>query len=146
MDSKDADIVAALRVNARISISELAATLGLSRTTLRARIERLERRGVILGYSAILSQDVRQSPVRAIMCLRIEGQGTRRIVHRLRGIDATTSIHSTNGKWDLIVELGAETLEALDWVLAEIRMIDGVTSSETSLLLTTHHSPVQRPL
>ncbi|MCR9115079.1 MAG: Lrp/AsnC ligand binding domain-containing protein, partial [Rhodobacteraceae bacterium] len=74
------------------------------------------------------------------MMLGIEGRGADRIIRQLNGLSAVRAVHSTNGRWDLIVEIGAPTLEALDEVLARIRRFDGVSTSETSLLLSTKKS------
>jgi len=137
MDDTDEKLVAALRHDARVSLSDLALQLGLSRTTVRTRIERLQARGDILGFSVVLKADVLRDPVRGLMMIGIEGRGTNRITRQLQGLTEVRAIHSTNGRWDLIVELGTETLEALDRALARIRSFDGVQSSETSLLLST---------
>jgi DNA-binding Lrp family transcriptional regulator len=137
MDETDERLIAALRHNARASLSDLALQLNLSRTTVRARIERMQARGEILGFSVVLKQDTMRDPVRGLMMIGIEGRGTTRIVRQLQGLAQVRAIHSTNGRWDLIVELGTETLEALDAALARIRMFDGVATSETSLLLAT---------
>lgn len=137
MDKTDERLVAALRHDARASLSNLALQLDLSRTTVRARIERLRARGDILGFTVVLKEDTLRDPVRGLMMIGIEGRGTGRIVRQLQGLAQVRAIHSTNGRWDLIVELGTETLEALDGALAKIRMFDGVATSETSLLLAT---------
>jgi len=137
MDSADAKIIAELRRNGRISLSDLAAVVGLSRVTVRARLTRLEAAGVIIGYTVRLSDDIRQSPVRGLMMLGIEGRGTERILGQLRGLAAVQAIHTTNGSWDLIIELATETLDALDIVITRIRNLDGVKTSETNLLLAT---------
>lgn len=137
MDKTDERLIAALRHDARASISDLALRLNLSRTTVRARIERLERRGEVLGYTVVLKQDVLHDPVRALMMMGIEGRGTERILRQLQGLPEVRAVHSTNGRWDVIAELGTETLEALDGALTRIRRFDGVANSETSLLLTT---------
>ncbi|MFV2034793.1 MAG: Lrp/AsnC family transcriptional regulator [Halocynthiibacter sp.] len=144
MDKSDQTLIAALRRNSRKTLSELSAELGLSRTTVRSRIDRLIRDGVILGFTVVLKDESRQSPVRGLMLLGIEGHGTDRVIHRLSGIPAVQAIHSTNGKWDLIAEIGTETLADLDRVLAEIRRFDGVTTSETNLLLVTRHASGRR--
>lgn len=137
MDKTDERLIAALRHDARASLSDLAQTLNLSRTTVRARIERMQQRGDILGFSVVLREDTLRDPIRGLMMLGIEGRGTDRIVRQLQGLPAVRAVHSTNGRWDLIVELGTETLEALDHALTRIRKLDGVTTSETSLLLAT---------
>jgi DNA-binding Lrp family transcriptional regulator len=137
LDKTDERLIAALRHDARASLSNLALQLKLSRTTVRARIERLRERGDILGFSVVLKEDMLRDPVRGLMMIGIEGRGTGRIVRQLQGLSEVRAIHSTNGRWDLIVELGTETLVALDGALAKIRMFDGVSTSETSLLLAT---------
>ena len=137
MDTNDTKIIAELRRNARISLSALASQVGLSRVTVRLRMSRLQAEGDIIGYTVILADDIREHPVRGLMMLGIEGKGTDRISRALRGITAVQALHSTNGKWDLIVELGTESLSDLDKVLAKIRKLDGVATSETNLLLAT---------
>ena len=137
MDDLDTALLAALRADARAPLSELAIKLGKSRATLRARIERMQARGDIQGFSVLTRQDTARAPVRGLMMLAIEGAGTTRLMHRLRGYPQVRAIHSTNGKWDLIVELGAQTLEDLDKTLFAIRELPGVTASETNLLLST---------
>ncbi|MCL6285537.1 Lrp/AsnC family transcriptional regulator [Ruegeria sp. 2012CJ41-6] len=137
MDKTDERLVSALRRDARASLSDLALQLSLSRTTVRARIERLIQRGDILGFSVVLKEDTAQDPVRGLMMIGIEGRGAQRITRQLQGLTEVRAIHSTNGRWDLIVELGTETLEALDRALARIRSFEGVQTSETSLLLST---------
>ena len=78
--------------------------------------------------------------MKTLMMLGIEGRGADRISRHLRGMSEVKAIHSTNGKWDLILELGTETLEELDQALAKIRMFEGVQTSETNLLLNTRKS------
>lgn len=140
MDKTDERLIAALRHDARASLSDLALALNLSRTTVRNRIERLQRNGDILGFTVVLKQDVLRDPVRGLMMIGIAGRGAGRITRQLQGLPEVRAIHSTNGRWDLIVELGTDTLEALDAALARIRMFDGVSTSETSLLLSTKKS------
>ncbi|ETX26657.1 Lrp/AsnC family transcriptional regulator [Roseivivax isoporae] len=140
MDDTDHRLVAALRRDARASLSELAGELGLSRTTVRTRIDRLRRDSVILGFTVVLKEDVGRDAIRALMMIGIEGRGTDRILRTLGGFPEVRALHSTNGRWDVIVELGTPDLESLDAVLSAIRRLDGVATSETSLLLATRRS------
>ena len=137
MDKTDERLIATLRHNARASLSDLALQLDLSRTTVRARIERLQLKGDILGFTVVLKEDALRDPVRGLMMIGIEGRGASRITRQLQGLPEVRAIHTTNGRWDLIVELGTETLETLDAALAKIRTFDGIVSSETNLLLAT---------
>ena len=140
MDELDRQMVSALRHNGRASVSDLAALLKVTRATVRTRLDRLHETGDIVGYTVVLKEDVARDPVRALMMIGIEGRGTDRILRQLSGLPQVRAVHSTNGRWDVIAELGTETLEALDNVLSRIRKFDGVMSSETSLLLSTRKS------
>ncbi|WP_120499818.1 Lrp/AsnC family transcriptional regulator [Roseovarius sp. EL26] len=140
MDDTDQQLISALRHNARASLSDLAITLGVSRTTVRGRIERLKQNGEIVGFTVVLKGETALDPVRGLMSLGIEGRGMERILRQLNGLREVRAIHTTNGRWDLIVEIGTATLEHLDKILAQIRKFDGIASSETSLLLSTRKS------
>ncbi|MEX0319187.1 MULTISPECIES: Lrp/AsnC family transcriptional regulator [unclassified Ruegeria] len=142
MDDLDARLLAALHRDARASLSELAEHLGVTRTTVRTRLQRLKREGEIVGFTVVTRRDVAQSPVRGLMMLGIEGRGTERIRSRISAMPQVRAVHSTNGTWDLIAEIGTETLEELDGVLFDIRRMDGVTRSETNLLLSTRKGRV----
>ncbi|NKX46484.1 Lrp/AsnC family transcriptional regulator [Roseicyclus persicicus] len=144
MDETDQKLLAALKRDGRAPLSDLAALLGLSRATVRARLEKLQAAGVIRGFTVETAQDVAEAPVRGLMMLSISGPGAERVMLRLTGHPAVRQVHSTNGKWDLIVELGTATLEDLDRVLFEIRRLDGVETSETSLLLNTRKGAPRR--
>ncbi len=140
MDDIDRKLISALRHDARASLSDLALDLGVSRTTVRGRIARLQTFGEILGFTVVLKGDALRDPVRGLMMIGIEGRGTDRIVRQLNGLSAVRAVHTTNGRWDLIVEIGTATLEEFDTVLAQIRRFDGIANSETSLLLSTRKS------
>ncbi len=137
MDSTDERLISALRHDARAGVSDLAVLLGLSRATVRARLVKLQERGEIVGFTVVTPADVATDPVRGMMMIGIEGRGTERITRQLIATPEVRAVHSTNGRWDVIVEIGSETLEAFDAVLTRIRRLDGVVASETSLFLRT---------
>ena len=137
MDNLDDRLLSALRHDARASFSELALLLGVSRATVRTRIERLQAAGQIVGFSVVTKSDVAQDAVRALMMIGIEGRGTERILRLLERFSQVRALHTTNGRWDVIAEIRAPTLEAFDAILHQIRRFDGVSASETSLLLST---------
>jgi DNA-binding Lrp family transcriptional regulator len=111
--------------------------LNVSRTTVRSRIEKLQQNGTILGFSVVLKQDAQDDAVRGMMMICVEGRGTDRVIRQINGMPEVRALHSTNGKWDLIAEIGTETLDQLDSALNKIRKVEGVVSSETNLLLST---------
>ncbi|MDB5553695.1 MAG: transcriptional regulator [Rhizobium sp.] len=140
MDDLDNRLVTLLRHNGRRSISDLAVDLDISRATVRARMERLERSGAIIGYTVILRADAFDQRVRGVMMVEVEGHAADRVIRALGGFPEVSAIHTTNGRWDLVVELAAQTLTDFDTMLRRIRLIPGITNSETSLLLATPRS------
>ncbi|RDI60024.1 Lrp/AsnC family transcriptional regulator [Microvirga subterranea] len=140
MDDFDQRLITLLRHNGRRSVSDLALELGVSRATVRSRMERLERSGDIVGYTVILRADAVSLPVRGIMLIEVEGRAGDRVVDALAGFPEVSAIHTTNGRWDLVIELGATSLTEFDGILRRIRLITGVIASETNLLLATPRS------
>ncbi len=140
MDKFDSRLISVLRRNGRASVSDIAVELGVTRTTVRNRMDRLRREGEIVGFSVVLRSDVEDLPVRGIMLIQINGKGTERVIRQLSDTPAIQAIHTTNGRWDIIAELGAESLPELDVVLRKIRLFEGVESSETNLCLATTRS------
>lgn len=137
MDSVDHQLLSMLRADARAPVASLAKKLGVARGTVQNRIARLEADGTIIGYSVRLKPDVEDKRIRALMNIAVEGNQVDAVVMALRGEPAVGSLHSTNGRWDLIAELRADSLASFDRVLAKISRLPGVSSSETSLLLST---------
>ena len=131
MDNTDQNFISALRENARTSLSGSAHRLGVSRTTVRSRIECLQQRGDVLGFTVFLKDD----PVRGVMLIGIEGRCTDRIVRQLTGLPELRAVYSTNDRWDVIAEIGTKSLADFDPTLAKMRRIERITSSKTSLLL-----------
>jgi DNA-binding Lrp family transcriptional regulator len=144
MDDLDHRLITLLRHNGRRSVSDLAIELGAARATVRARMERLEQSGDIIGYTVILKSDAVGLPVRGIMMIDVEGHSADKVIRALGGLAEVGAIHTTNGRWDLIAELGATTLTDFDAVLRRIRLIPGIVGSETSLLLATPRSTKAR--
>lgn len=137
MDKMDNRLIAALRRDGRASLSVLAADLGVTRSTVRARLDRLVSGGEIAGFTVLTRSDVRTDPVRGLMMLEIAGRGAEKVMRALRAMPQVKVVHSTNGTWDMIAEIGTETLEDFDAVLTAIRRLDAVSRSETNLLLST---------
>ncbi|WP_376874347.1 Lrp/AsnC family transcriptional regulator [Albirhodobacter sp. R86504] len=131
----DRRLIAALRENSRASITELAQLANVSRTTAKLRLDTLVTEGRIRRFTIETDTDV-AGEVRAITMIELQGRMSRGVVRTLRAIPEVTEIHSTNGAWDLVVELNAASLPDFDRVLREIREVPGVLNSETSLLLS----------
>lgn len=136
MDTLDHQLIGLLRDNARMTVLDLAKSLGVSRATIQNRMRRLERDGVILGYTVRLQDPGTQAPIRALMLIQVDGDGDA-LTPLIQAEPSVRMLHTTNGRWDLIAEIETETLGDFDRVLRRIRMIPGVANSETSLLLSS---------
>ncbi len=137
IDSLDQKLIAVLREDGRAPVSKLATILGVSRTTVQNRLDRLLESGAILGFTVRALEDVDENGIKAIMMIEVEGQSTARTIRALRGIPELRRLHSTNGKWDMVAHLTAGSLADFDRVLRNVRDVDGVINSETSILLSS---------
>jgi DNA-binding Lrp family transcriptional regulator len=138
MDTTDRQLLSLLRDNARTSVAAMAKALGVARGTVQNRLARLEADGVIQGYTVRLKLADEDRRIRALMTVAVEGNRTDEVLRALRGDPAVCALHTTNGRWDIVAELQTDSLEAVDRVLGRIRQIDGISNTETSLLLSTH--------
>lgn len=138
MDETDHQLIALLRHDARLSVAALAARLGVSRGTVTNRMRRLEDDNVIVGYSVRLRPDVPQSEIKAWMSIAVDGNQTRSVIASLLGEPGVATLHDTNGRWDLLAELRAENLQDLAKVLERIRLLKGISNTETSIHLETY--------
>jgi DNA-binding Lrp family transcriptional regulator len=137
LDDVDRSLILHLRSDGRVPTATLARRLGVSRGTVQNRIDRLIAGGVILGFTVRLRGDVETGRVRAITALELRAGDKTAIVQALKRFPDVSDIHSTNGRWDLIVEINTPDLATLDRVLHDIRAIKGVSLSETSILLSS---------
>lgn len=136
-DDLDRRIIAHLRSDGRAPLAKLAAALGVARGTVQNRIDRLLATGTVLGFTIRMREDHDDLTVRAVMMIEVVGKSTTQVVQRLRGIPEIRRLHTTNGNWDLVADIRTVNLPDFDRVLREVRMIDGVANSETSLLLSS---------
>lgn len=138
MDALDQQLISLLRKDARTNVAALAKKLDVSRGTVTNRIARLEDAGVIVGYTVRLRPDAEPSEISAWMSVAVEGNQTRAVIASLLGEPGVAELHDTNGRWDLLAELRATSLTELSQVLERIRLIRGISSTETSLHLATY--------
>jgi DNA-binding Lrp family transcriptional regulator len=138
LDDLDRKLLALLRADSRTPVASLAAALKVSRGTVQNRIERMQKPGgAIQGFTVRTTPEMEASRVRAVMTIAIEGERSAAVIKALRGFPEVARVHTTNGRWDLIAELDTETLAAFSRTLDQIRLIDGIASTETSILLAT---------
>ena len=136
MDDLDHRLIAKLRHDARAPVADLAKALSVSRGTVTNRMARLQREGVITGYTLRLRPDATPDEIRAWASIAVEGN-QRPVIRALLGEPGVAALHDTNGRWDLLAELRVGSLGELSAALERIRGIPGVSATETSVHLQT---------
>ncbi len=137
MDDTDRKLIAMLRENARAPTAVLARRLSLSRTTVQARLERLERGGVISGYGVRISDDVERGLIRAHVLVTLLPKTTPRIEQELRAIPEVRTLHSVSGSFDMIAIVEAGSIGELDRLIDRIGALEGVERTLSSIILST---------
>ena len=136
-DNLDRKLIAILREDGRAPVSKLATILDVSRATVQSRLDRLLDSGAVLGFTIRAREDHGPDGVHAIMMIEVSGRSTTALIKRLRGLPELRQLHSTNGKWDLVAQLSTDSLTEFDRLLREVRSVEGITNSETSILLSS---------
>jgi DNA-binding Lrp family transcriptional regulator len=137
LDPTDRRLLGLLRDNARTSTAELARVLGLSRTTVQARIERLERNRVISGYTVKVPDEAEAGLVRTYVLITLAPRQTRTIETALRRIPEVRTLHSVSGPFDLLAIVAAGSIGELDAVIDRIGLLEGVERTTSAIVLST---------
>ncbi len=137
MDEIDKTLLAILAQNARLPVATLARKLGVARTTLQARLERLERNGTVAGYTVRLGETARRNHIRATVLLQIEPRAAPAVTQRLKTFPEVEVAHSTSGRYDMILHVVSPSTKDLDEILDTIGAIKGVIRSESLIQLAT---------
>jgi DNA-binding Lrp family transcriptional regulator len=135
LDKLDRELLALLQENARESVTTLGKKLGVARTTVLARLTRLESSGVITGYSVRLNQAALEKSLQAYVGLSVEPKAGRDVLKRLSKMPEIKLVCSVSGEFDYVAWLRADSANSLDALLDEIGDIDGVTKTHTSVVL-----------
>ena len=138
LNASDRKLISLLRGDARLPVTSLAQHLNVSRATVQNRINRLIESGVIQGFSVRIKDSAETSRIRAITMINVRAKKTNQVLKALMGLPEVQELHTTNGRWDIVAELSTENLAEFDAALSVIREIEGIASTETSLLLTSH--------
>ena len=137
LDDLDYRLIALLRSNSRTPVAVLARELGVNRSTVTSRIDRLVDNGVIEGFTIRVSGDLEHDSVQGVMLVATENSRSPEIVRELRGYPELEQLHSTTGTWDLVLQIRARNLAGFDLVLERVRAIPGVRSTQTNLLFSS---------
>lgn len=137
MDDLDTRMLALLAANARMPVATLAKKLGVARSTVQARLERLEVSGTIAGYTLRLGEGARARRIRATVLLQIEPKATSQLLQRLKLVPEVETAHTATGRFDMILTLAMTSTETLDRTLDVIGEMPGVRATESLIHLST---------
>ena len=137
IDATDEALLRLLRANARLPAAELARALKLSRTTVQSRLERLERNGVIEGYTIRLATAFARSLIRAHVLITVTPKAASGAERDLKRIPQITALYSVSGPHDLIAVIEAVSVEQMDHLIDEIGALDGIERTASSIILST---------
>ncbi len=150
LDETDRQLLRLLQTNARASTAHLARQMDLARTTVVARIARLEQEGIIAGYGVRLGPRMEQASVRAYCGIRVQPKTATSVMQALNRLTEVEEVSAVSGQYDYMVFLRCESNEKLDALLDRIGMIDGIQQTYTSVVLNRKidrrtTSPLQAP-
>ncbi|KAF1721099.1 Lrp/AsnC family transcriptional regulator [Pseudoxanthomonas wuyuanensis] len=137
ISATDEQLLSLLRENARASTAQIARRLNLSRTTVQSRIERLEREGVISGYTVRVREDFERGHIRAHIMIAIHPKQMTSVVAALRAMPELRLLHSVSGAYDLIAVGVVPSVDAMDLLTDRIGAIEGVERTTSSIVLST---------
>ena len=137
MKDLDNQIIALLKRNARMLVTQMARELSVSRVTIDAHIKKMETSGIISGYTVKLGTEEFRHKVSGWILVSVQANKEEYAIEKMIGTPEITRLHTTNGKWDLAAEIQVPTLEHFDAVISKLRHIDGITETDTSLLLSS---------
>ena len=137
LTATDEQLLSILREDARASTAEIARRLQLSRTTVQSRIQRLEREGVIRGYTVRVAEEVERNRVRAHILITVLPKQAAAVVRALHAVPEVRSLHSVSGTHDLVALIVADGVQDIDGLTDRIGAMDGVERTTTSIILST---------
>lgn len=130
-DELDRRIIRELQRNAREATSNIAARLNVARSTVHERITRMEKDGIITGYSVILGRNQSEENIQALVLLEVKQQETKKILHRISQYSEIRVCLSINGEFDLFISIEAPRIADLDIIIDEVADITGVLRTKT---------------
>ena len=137
LTAADEALLSLLREDARASTAQIARRLGLSRTTVQSRIERLERSGVVAGYTVRVADEFERDRIRALILLTVLPKQMQAVVAALKTMPELRSLQSVSGPWDLVAVAVVPTIGEMDELTDRIGAVPGVERTTSSLVLST---------
>jgi DNA-binding Lrp family transcriptional regulator len=139
LDERDKQLISLLQKNGRESVVSLSKQLGVSRATIQNRIEMLERRKIIKGFTVLFDDEYQNRLLRVLMSINLKAGVSRHVIKALKHRPLVTKILSVSGIYDLIIEITVQTTIELDTEIDDIRELEGIEQTITSVVLADYH-------
>ena len=137
LDNTDRRLISLLRMNARLSTSELARQLDISRSTIQSRLRRLETRNIISGYTVQFNEEYEKRLLKSHVMLKLVQKLTGPTYVALSKLPQVTALYSISGEYDMIAVLSAESAGELNQVIDRIGNLEGIERTNSSVILET---------
>lgn len=141
MDTLDKNLIALLKINARLPVVKIARSLGCARSTVQLRLKALEDSGAITGYTVSVARRT-SAGINALVLIAVESNSEADVVRALSRRHEISKLHSVSGRYDLCAMVHAESMEEIEKVIDRVRTIKGVNETLTNMILSTK---VDRP-
>ncbi len=135
LDAIDRKLMASLRENSRLPVSQLATMLDIPRTQVYARLERLESEGIIDGYTVRLGQAYSKSRLRAHVMIKTLPRLCQEVEISVADISEVSAVYAISGEYDIIVMVEAADSIEMNELINRIGLLDGVERTTTSIIL-----------
>lgn len=136
LDAQDRRLLSLLREDARLPTAALARELGVARTTVVQRLKRLERDGIVGGYTVRMSSRMQANTLRVHVLLSVDAKKGDAVIGGLRGIPQVRAAYAISGAFDALAFVECETTDEIDKVLDQIGALPGVQRTQSSLVLS----------
>ncbi|MBI1328469.1 MAG: winged helix-turn-helix transcriptional regulator [Alphaproteobacteria bacterium] len=140
MRPADEKLLTLLKANAREPTASLARKLGLARSTVQERISRLEREGVIRGYTVSLSAEAEARKLRAVVMITADPKQAERVTTELKKMGEVRALLAVSGAFDMVATVEADTAAKMDAALDRIGRANGVARTVSSIILSEKFS------
>jgi Lrp/AsnC family transcriptional regulator, leucine-responsive regulatory protein len=138
IDVLDEQLLGLLATDGRLSMADLGRRVGLSRTAVLARVQRLERIGVIRGYRAVVERPGVAAAHRARVGIVVRTTDVAGYVRRLHALPGFDEVETVTGEYDLIVRVTAASAGELDAVLDRVQGWPDTVRTTTWVILRTY--------
>ncbi|MFP3950528.1 MAG: Lrp/AsnC family transcriptional regulator [Candidatus Bathyarchaeia archaeon] len=126
LDDKDIKILNVLQENAKMSFTEISKRLGIPESTVRYRVEQMERKNVITGYAALVNPRRVGLPITAVMLIKIYPQELREASEKLSRFNELRHLFKTTGIYDMISVVNARDISHLNRLMDRVKEVEGV--------------------